>query len=101
MTMEQSKHRNFILLATLLFLPFSCARERAYPSDNAARLNSYQNSPQAYRPYNKPRSGAYVNPYNNPPRNYNPYYDFDQYYVPPTRYRYIEQNNDGPNVQKF
>ncbi len=43
-----------------------------------------------------PGSRFYSNPYAIPPSTQYPYYDADQYYVPPTYYRNIEQDQRSP-----
>ncbi len=102
-----SKHRNFILLAALILLPFACVNGGNYSrnlgsySRNAPGLNPYIHSPQAYQPYTRPSSRDYANPYMDPPNNYYPYYDFDQNYVPPNEYKNIEKGNDDPSLNKF
>ncbi len=101
MIKEKSQTQKFIFLIGLLLLIFSCTRDRNYPRDNAVRLDSYQHYPQNYQPYVRSNSRSYSNPYNNPPQNYYPYYDFDQYYVPPTQYKNVEQNNNSGPSSKF
>ncbi len=96
MTKEKSKIQKFIFLALLLTLSFACKRDNVYPPGNkpAVRMDAHQPYPQNHHRYVRPNSRAYTNPYN-PPQSYYPYYDFDQYYVPPTQYKNVEQDNNN------
>lgn len=95
MTKEKSQNHKFIYLAFLLFLPGACERKINSAIDNYPRPEPYSHYPKTYQPYYAPYSQPYNNPYNSPPRNYYPYYDFDQYYVPTTKIKNVEQSGAG------
>lgn len=92
MTPKKSLSQQIIFYLILLGLVFSCAKDKNFSGKNSA---PYSYRPQPYQPYYQPYSRVYNNPYVIPSQNYQPHYDFDQYYVPHSKYQNVEQNSSG------
>ena len=76
---------------------YSCSSKQDKYYENYKTPYQYQNQyapTQQYQPY-APNSRAYNNPYALPQQYATPYYDADQYYVPPTNYYNIENNQNS------
>ncbi len=96
-----------IVVLSGLFFSSSCGSRKPYVSSSPVTPNTYNynqnNYPRSYQQQYQPNSRSYSNPYNNPQRNYYQYYDFDQYYVPPTQYKNIEDSgySNSDSSDKF
>lgn len=89
----QYKIYYYVLIIVSLCAVFSCAKPVYYVPYN----NNRPSYPERYETYNQPRSRSYTKPYDVAPYQYYPY-DYDQYYVPPTQYRNIENIERGTNA---
>ena len=87
------------LVIITLFASFSCVRPEPAPVGGYyAPYNQGRPYPERYETYSQPHSRAYKKPYDVAPYQYYPYYDYDQYYVPPTQYKNIENIERGTNA---
>lgn len=89
----------FIYIFTLLFL-VSCTKEEVHIYSKEKDSNNYRNYNPYQNPYNyNPYSRGYKNPYEFYQRNQNypSYYDQDYYYVPPSRYKNNERDDNSFN----
>jgi hypothetical protein len=102
--MKAKNFRVFLELCLFLFVVSCASSEVQNLQGEKNRDSGYSQDYRSYAPPAQyparvqPASRFYSNPYAIPATSRYPQYDADQYYVPPTYYRNIEQPNNNSDI---